>query len=84
MRFSKAMRNRVLLWHYLRIGVRKLLRMGLVPARVWRGQSSGISDGDSSGQDRFGFQHGHAHLGGRRQDGQMEKGVAVGEEEADL
>ena len=27
----------------MRIGVRRLLRIGLVPARVWRGQAVGIS-----------------------------------------
>ena len=40
-RFSFAVRYRVFQKNYMRIGVRKLLGMGLVLARVWRGQVEG-------------------------------------------
>ena len=36
MRFSFVRRNLVFQKNFLRVGVRKLLRMGLVPARLWR------------------------------------------------
>ena len=38
-RFSFARRNRVLQKNFLRIGVRKMLRMGMVLANVWEGQA---------------------------------------------
>ena len=41
-RFSIARRNCVFQKNYLRTGVRKMLRMGFVPARMWRGQAVGI------------------------------------------
>ena len=41
-RFSPIKKNRFQK-NYMRIGVRKLLRTGLVPARVWRGQAVGIA-----------------------------------------
>ena len=42
-RFSIARRNRVFQKTYLRIGLRKLLRMGSVLARGWRVQAVGIA-----------------------------------------
>ena len=42
-RFSIAMRNHVFQKKYMRIDLRKLLRMGLVLAGVWGGQAVGIS-----------------------------------------
>ena len=43
MRFSPFRRNRNFLKNYMRIGERKLLRTGLVPARAWRGQAGGVA-----------------------------------------
>ena len=40
-RFSLINTNRVFQKNYMRRGVRKLLRTGLVPARAWRGQAAG-------------------------------------------
>ena len=37
-----AKQNHVVKKNYKKLEVRKLLRMGLVPARVWRGQALGI------------------------------------------
>ena len=39
LRFSNARRNRVFQKNYMKFGARKLLRMGLVPARVWGRQA---------------------------------------------
>ena len=41
-KFAGTTRNRVVQNNYVRIGVRKLLRMGLVPARVWSIEAVGI------------------------------------------
>ena len=61
-RFSIAKGTRVFQKDCMRIGVMKLLRMGLVPAKVWGGQAVDISphgkveveaaDGGSSWQER--------------------------------
>ena len=37
-RFSVTRRNRVFQKNYMRFGVEKLLQVGLVPARLWRGK----------------------------------------------
>ena len=42
-RFSLTRKNRLFQKNYMRTGVRKLLRTGLVPARAWRGQPVGIA-----------------------------------------
>ena len=43
MRFSIARRHRVFQKNYMRIGARKLLRIGFVSAGRWRGQAVGIA-----------------------------------------
>ena len=42
-RFSLIRKKSDLSENYMRSGVRKLLRRGLVPARAWRGQPVGIA-----------------------------------------
>ena len=97
-RFSFVRWNWVFQKSFLRIGVRKLLRMGLVPARVRGGQAVGSAPteglklrkqvaataGNKESVSLSLFMDGYALLGRRCVDEQMVKGAAEGVKEADL
>ena len=47
-RLSLIRNDQIFQKNFMRIGVRKLLRTGMVPARVWRGQAVGIAPTERS------------------------------------
>ena len=41
--FSITKKNKVFQQNYMKVGVKKLLRAGMMPARIWRAHAVGMS-----------------------------------------